>query len=144
MGELIELRHEDFDGEELFIRTDKRENAKTVAQHGFSGGYRKPVLCPRALLRLAERKAATKEGELLFPPSGWRVAVYRHTIQLAAVELRWDPALKWDGSHCIRHGVTAVILSRCGESEAERSTATQMSRRMQRHYGRPNHKRVRE
>ena len=90
----------------LHIVNDKRANAKRKARAKKNErGYEKWVICQDTEALIHSIAGKTKsQGDLLFPPSGWRVNHLRAAIQAGAKALGWPGSLKRDGSHCLRHG----------------------------------------
>jgi hypothetical protein len=50
----------------------------------------------------------------------WNGDYLNKLIQEAAVTLKWDPRLTWDGVHCLRHGVGATARAESGVTAAAR------------------------
>ena len=79
-----------------------------------------------------------RPGDMLFPRHD--AAEVNRIIQRAAVTLRWDPTLKWDGGHCLRHG-SLVEAAREGGLAAVLARGAHRSQQMQLHYSRSNEER---
>lgn len=140
VSQLVDIKSGDFlaatNPPSLEIRKDKRRNARTLNKPGI-GTHHKPILCEKAAKVLALLQAQTTRGELIFPRKKWNIQQYNRHIQTAAVVLGWSSSLKWDGSHVLRHGGTAFIVSNMkGRDLASLKGACVMSESMITHYSR--------
>lgn len=103
----------------------------------------KTVVCPLAAAELSQcqRAASLARSNLgkkwLFPPDVWKEREFRTHMKRAAVELGWNPKLKWDGTHVLRHGGVARLMlrgEREGWSESLMKRRTRMSKSMRKWY----------
>ena len=117
-------------------------HAEGVSRKTKAKGYDKLIICPDTEKLLQLLAAQTRHrNDLLFPRSCWNVTDFRAVIKDAAVALRWPAHLKWDGTHCLRHGGVArlkKLLLASNASAETRLLTLQMSEAMQKHYSRSN------
>jgi hypothetical protein len=64
-----------------------------------------------------------------------------HIIKRAAAKFGWDPSVKWDGGHCVRHG-SMVDARRAGGMAAVIARGAHKTAAMQAHYSRTNEARA--
>lgn len=117
--QLIDIQKGDYEVETrlLTIRKDKRFKAAncTTAKYGT---HTKKVLCDHAhaVLTILQQQTS-KMGELLFPVSHWNYKNYSKHFKSCAIALQWNPLLKWDGAHILRHGGTNLIIAKCNTTD---------------------------
>ncbi len=69
---------------------------------------------------IAEAIAGKAKDTPLWPQ--WKPRVVCRLIQECAVHCGWPPELKWNGAHCLRHGVAAEVFFRKGIGAAAKVT----------------------
>ena len=133
IGQLVALRADDLEGSTLWLSKDKRADA----QNKFGEVHAKPV-SGEAVAAFEAAARGKIAGELLFPPTIWKMRKYREMIHEASLSLKWPDRLDFV-PHSFRHGGTDVIVK--AVVKASLAEHTQMSSSTQKRYARSNERR---